>query len=103
MGRNLETARSMDTTEKDFFGKERIGRILLKMAPPVMLAQLIQALYNIVDSFFVGKYSENALTALTVIYPLQLIIIALAVGTGDMGCVCSCCSVDYETICYAVG
>lgn len=72
----------MDTTEKDFFGKERIGRILLKMAPPVMLAQLIQALYNIVDSFFVGKYSENALTALTVIYPLQLIIIALAVGTG---------------------
>lgn len=75
-------ARSMDTIEKDFFGKERIGKILLKMAPPVMLAQLIQALYNIVDSFFVGKYSENALTALTVIYPLQLIIIALAVGTG---------------------
>ena len=47
-----------------------------------MLAQLIQALYNIVDSFFVGKYSGNALTALSVIYPLQLIIIALAVGTG---------------------
>mgnify|MGYP003246289114 CR=1 FL=1 len=47
-----------------------------------MLAQLIQALYNIVDSFFVGKYSESALTALSVIYPLQLIIIALAVGTG---------------------
>ena len=47
-----------------------------------MLAQLIQAMYNIVDSFFVGKYSEPALTALSVIYPLQLIIIALAVGTG---------------------
>ena len=47
-----------------------------------MLAQLIQAMYNIVDSFFVGKYSESALTALSVIYPLQLIIIALAVGTG---------------------
>ncbi len=66
----------------DFFGTESIGRILLKIAPPVMLAQLIQALYNIVDSFFVGKYSADALTALTVIYPLQLIIIALAVGTG---------------------
>lgn len=39
-------------------------------------------MYNIVDSFFVGKYSADALTALTVIYPLQLIIIALAVGTG---------------------
>lgn len=47
-----------------------------------MLAQLIQAMYNIVDSFFVGQYSANALTALSVIYPLQLIIIALAVGTG---------------------
>lgn len=69
-------------TEASFFGTEKISRILLKIAPPVMLAQLIQAMYNIVDSFFVGKYSADALTALTVIYPLQLIIIALAVGTG---------------------
>lgn len=70
------------TQESDFFGKEKITRILLQIAPPVMLAQLIQALYNIVDSFFVGHYSANALTALSVIYPLQLIIVALAVGTG---------------------
>ena len=69
-------------TEQNFFGSEKVWKILLKLAPPVMLAQLIQALYNIVDSFFVGKYSNDALTALTVIYPLQLIIIALAVGTG---------------------
>ncbi len=47
-----------------------------------MPAQLIQALYNIVDSFFVGKYSDDALTALSVVYPWQLITIALAVGTG---------------------
>lgn len=47
-----------------------------------MPAQLIQALYNIVDSFFVGKYSDDALTALSVVYPWQLIAIALAVGTG---------------------
>ena len=73
----------MTTKNQDeLFGTAPIGRILLKTAPPVMLAQLIQALYNIVDSFFVGKYSTDALTALTVIYPLQLIIIALAVGTG---------------------
>ena len=70
------------TQENDFFGKERISKILVQIAPPVMLAQLIQALYNIVDSFFVGRYSANALTALSVIYPLQLIIVALAVGTG---------------------
>ncbi len=70
------------TAEESIFGTERIGRVLLKIAPPVMLAQLIQALYNIVDSFFVGKYSTDALTAVTVIYPIQLIIVALAVGTG---------------------
>ncbi len=68
--------------DSDFLGSERINRILLRLAPPVMLSQLIQALYNIVDSFYVGKYSADALTALTVIYPLQLIIVALAVGTG---------------------
>lgn len=67
---------------QDFFGTQSIGKILLKIAPPVMLAQLIQALYNVVDSFFVGRYSDDALTAVTVIYPLQLIIVALAVGTG---------------------
>ena len=49
----------------------------MKMAPPVMLAQLIQALYNVVDSFFVGRYSESGLTALSIIYPIQLLMIAL--------------------------
>lgn len=66
----------------DCFGTESIGRVLLKMAPPVMLAQLIQALYNIVDSVFVGRFSDSGLTALSIIYPIQLLMIALAVGTG---------------------
>ena len=70
----------MQTTE--FFGTEKISRILFKLAPPVMLAQLIQALYNIVDSLFIGRYSETGLTALSIVYPIQLLMIALAVGTG---------------------
>lgn len=70
----------METTE--FFGTGKISKILLKLAPPVMLAQLIQALYNIIDSLFIGKYSETGLTALSIIYPIQLLMIALAVGTG---------------------
>lgn len=70
----------MDTSE--LFGKEKISKVLLKLAPPVMLAQLIQALYNIVDSLFVGNYSQCGLTALSIIYPIQLLMIALAVGTG---------------------
>ena len=52
-------------TDTEFFRTEKIPKILLQIAPPVMLAQLIQAMYNIVDSFFVGKYSEPALTALS--------------------------------------
>lgn len=70
----------METSQ--LFGTEKISRILLKLAPPVMLAQLIQALYNIVDSLFVGRYSDSGLTALSIVYPLQLLMIALAVGTG---------------------
>lgn len=66
----------------DYFGTEKISKILLKLAPPVMLAQLIQALYNIIDSAFVGRYSDSGLTALSIVFPLQLLMIALASGTG---------------------
>lgn len=69
-------------SEIEFFRSEKISKILLKIAPPIMLAQLIQALYNIVDSLFVGRYAESGLTALSIIYPIQLLMIALAVGTG---------------------
>lgn len=64
------------------FEEKNIWHVLLQIAPPVMLAQLIQALYNIVDSFFVGKYSNDGLTALSVIFPIQVVITAIAVGTG---------------------
>ncbi len=64
------------------FGTEKTWKILLKLAPPIMIAQLIQAMYNIVDSYFIGQYSTDGLTALSVIYPLQLLIGALAIGTG---------------------
>ena len=64
------------------FTEREISKILLKLAPPVMLAQLIQALYNIIDSLFIGRFSDDGLTALSIVYPLQLLMIALAVGTG---------------------
>lgn len=64
------------------FGEEKALKILLRIAPPVMFAQLIQGLYNIVDSLFVGQYSDHGLTALSIVYPIQLLMIALAVGTG---------------------
>ena len=68
--------------DNSYFGTDRIWSILRRVAPPVMVAQLIQALYNIVDSLFIGAYSPDGLTALSVIFPIQLILIAIAVGTG---------------------
>ena len=50
-------------SDNQYFGTEKTMKILFKLAPPVMLAQLIQSLYNIVDSFFIGKFSGYALTA----------------------------------------
>lgn len=70
------------TNDSRMFETEKISKILMRLAPPVMFAQLIQALYNIVDSYFVGKFSGDALTALSVIFPIQFTIIALGVGTG---------------------
>ncbi len=66
------------------FGKTPVKKILLKSAPPVMFALLIQSLYNIVDSFFVGQVPDDGvgLAALSVIYPMQLVIVAFAVGMG---------------------
>ena len=61
-------------SDNQYFGTEKTMKILFKLAPPVMLAQLIQSLYNIVDSFFIGKFSGYALTALSVIYPMQLLM-----------------------------
>lgn len=80
--KHLKTLPVKGTDTAALFGTEKIGKILFKIAPPVMLAQLILALYNVVDSYFVGKFSDDGLTALSVIYPIQLFITALAVGTG---------------------
>lgn len=59
-----------------------IIKLLLKLAPPVMLALFIQSIYNIVDSYFVSQYSAEGLTELSIIYPIQLLMTALATGTG---------------------
>ena len=59
-----------------------VSKLLFKMSPPVMLALLIQSIYNIADSFFVARYSTEGLTALSIVYPVQLLITALATGTG---------------------
>ena len=71
-----------ETPRENRMGTEHIPSLLLKMALPMMLSMLVQALYNVVDSIFVAKISEDALTALSVAFPLQNLMIAFAVGLG---------------------
>lgn len=59
-----------------------VGRLLVGMSLPIMLSMLIQALYNIVDSVFVAQVSEKALTAVSLAFPVQNLMIAVAVGTS---------------------
>ena len=57
------------------------GRLLVNMALPMIISMLVQALYNIVDSVFVSMISENALTAVSMAFPIQTLMIAFAGGT----------------------
>ena len=59
-----------------------VHRVLLKMRLPMMISFFIQAMYNIVDSMFVARISENALTAVSLAFPMQQIVTAIAVGTA---------------------
>ncbi|MEA5058599.1 MAG: MATE family efflux transporter [Clostridia bacterium] len=63
-------------------GVQPVGALVLKMSLPMMVSMLVQALYNIVDSMFVARISENALTAVSLAFPYQLLVISVAVGTG---------------------
>lgn len=63
-------------------GTMPIGKLLFNMSLPMMISMLVQALYNIVDSIFVSKLSENALTAVSLAFPLQTLLIAVATGTA---------------------
>lgn len=63
-------------------GTMPIGKLLIKMSVPVMISMLVQALYNIVDSMFVAQISEDALTGVTLAFPIQNLMIAISAGTG---------------------
>ncbi len=63
-------------------GVMNVNRLLITMALPMMASMLIQSMYNIVDSIFVAIYSKDALTAVSLCFPVQSLMIALAAGTG---------------------
>lgn len=68
--------------EAEKMGTAPVGRLLASMAWPAILSMTINALYNVVDSMFVAMVSQKALTAVSLIMPIQMLMIALAVGSG---------------------
>lgn len=69
-------------TSENKMGIMPVGRLLVQMSLPMMISMLVQALYNIVDSIFVAQISEKALTAVSLAFPIQSLIIAVSTGTG---------------------
>lgn len=72
----------MEQRKENKMGVMPVNKLLITMSLPIMISMLVQALYNIVDSIFVAKISENALTAVSLAFPIQNLMIAVAVGTG---------------------
>ena len=71
----------MKQTE-NIMGTKKVLPLLVSMSIPPMVSMMIQALYNIVDSMYVARVSEDALTAVSLAYPLQNLILAVSVGFG---------------------
>ncbi|ACB86168.1 MATE family efflux transporter [Natranaerobius thermophilus] len=72
----------MKVSSSDRLGTDPILPLLLKLSLPGIVAMGIQALYNVIDSFFVAQVNEEAIAGLSVAFPMQLFLIALSVGTG---------------------
>lgn len=69
-------------TKENKMGVMPVKELIISMSLPMMISMLVQALYNVVDSIFVAKISEDALTAVTLAFPMQNLMIALGSGTG---------------------
>jgi putative MATE family efflux protein len=75
--------------KSEFLGKESVGKLLFKLSAPVIVGMLVQALYNVVDTFFVGQAygteSVRAIGGLSIAFPIQMIIMAFGVVLGTGG------------------
>lgn len=71
-----------ETREENKIGIMPVPKLIITMSLPIMASMLVQALYNIVDSIYVARISENALTAVSMAFPIQNLMIAVATGTA---------------------
>ena len=75
-------AQTRDKLDSSRMGEMPEGKLLLTLAVPMMLSMLVQALYNVVDSVYVARVSEDCLSALSLVFPAQNVMIGLGTGTG---------------------
>ena len=68
--------------DQTFMKEKKILPLVLSMALPMIISMAVNSLNNIIDSFFVAKVSENAMTALSLVYPIQNLVNSIAVGFG---------------------
>lgn len=72
----------MEQTKENKMATMPVNKLLVTMSLPMVISMIVQALYNIVDSIFVSRLSEDALTAVSMAFPMQNLMISVAVGTG---------------------
>ena len=80
--RNLKNRQKIDNMNQEFMKEKPVMPLVISMALPMTISMLVNALYNIVDSYFVAKISDDAMTALSLVYPVQNIVNAVTVGFG---------------------
>ena len=59
-----------------------VKKLLISMSLPAIFSMLVQAIYNIVDSLYLGHFSKEALTAVSIVFPLQMLVGAIGIGIG---------------------
>lgn len=68
--------------DQTYMKKENVLKLLITMALPMVISMLVNSLYNIVDSFFVAQISEDAMTAISLVFPMQNFINSVMIGFG---------------------
>lgn len=77
----MEPSNTKEPVKENKMGVMPVNKLLITMSLPMMASMLVQALYNVVDSIFVSRINENALTAVSLAFPIQTLMVAVSVGT----------------------
>ena len=72
----------MSTRKSDKMANWPIGKLLYSMSLPAVFSMLVQAMYNIVDTMYVSQLGEKALFAIGLVFPLQMLVLSIGLGTG---------------------